>query len=103
MVPGMQSAFKELLLSRHSEQKHCHLVNGIQDRSEEICVIVGTFVLQNCHQPFQAHSSIHVVLRQGKQIPLHLSVRHPNKIKGKREARVQEQRKGVGESMAMGE
>lgn len=88
MVPDKQSAFKWLLLSCDSEQKHHHLVNGIQDGSEEICVIVGAFVLQNCHQPFQAHSCIHVVLRQGKQIPLYLSVSHPGKIKGKGEARV---------------
>lgn len=74
MVLGKQSASKELLLSCGSEQKHRHLVNGIQDGSEEICVVVGAFVLQNCHQPFQAHSCIHVVLWQGKQIPLHFSV-----------------------------
>ena len=88
MVPDTQSAFKELLLSCDSEQKHHHLVNGIQDGSEEICVVVGAFVLQNCHQPFQAHSCIHVVLWQGKQISLRLSVSQPGKIKGKREARV---------------
>lgn len=88
MLPSKQSVFKELLLSCDSEQKHHHLVNSIQDRSEEICVIAGTFVLQNCHQSFQTHSCIHMVLRQGKEISLHLSVSQAGEIKGKREARI---------------
>lgn len=88
MVPSKQSVFKELLLSCDSEQKHHHLVNGIQDGSEEICVIVGAFVLQNCHQPFQTHSCVHMVLWQGKEISLHLSVSQAGKIKGKRETRI---------------
>lgn len=107
MVPGKQSAFKELLLSCDSEQKHRHLVNGIQDGSEEICVVVGAFVLQNRHQPFQSHSGIHVVLWQGKQIPLHLSDSQPGKIKGKREARVssgaKKRSRGVKEKGRMAE
>lgn len=78
----------QLLLSYDSKQKHCYLVNGIQDGSEEIRIVVGAFILQNCHQPFQAHSRIHVMLWQGKQIPVHLSVSQPGKKKCKRKARV---------------
>jgi len=93
VLPDKQSAFKELLLSCDFEWKHRHLVNGIQDGSEEICVIVGAFILQNCYQPFQTHSCIHVVLWQGKQIPLHLSARQSVKIKGKRQRRVSSEAK----------
>lgn len=39
-----------------------YLVDGVQQRCEQICVIVGGFALQDAHQSLQTHPSIHADL-----------------------------------------
>lgn len=46
-------------------QRQAHLVNGIEKRGKEVSVIGGAPALQHSHQPFQAHSCVHVSMGQG--------------------------------------
>lgn len=49
-----------------------YLVDGVQQRCEQICVIVGGFALQDAHQSLQTHPSIHADLGQQPQTVVHL-------------------------------
>lgn len=51
-----------------------HLLYGVEQRGKEVSVIGGVFALQHSHQPFQAHSCVHMPLGQGLQASICLSV-----------------------------
>lgn len=53
-------------------QKQQHLLDGVQQWGEQICVIVGPLSLKDPHQSLQSHSSIHTELGEQAQTAVDL-------------------------------
>lgn len=54
-------------------KRPAHLVNGVEQRGEEISVVSGACALQHSQQPFQPHSRVHMPVGQGLQASICLS------------------------------
>ena len=54
-------------------KRRAYLVYGVEQRGKQVGVVGGEPALQHGHQPFQAHSRVHVPLGQGLQASVCLS------------------------------
>lgn len=47
-------------------------MDGVHQRQEQICVVVGPLALQDAHQALQSHPGVHTDLRQQTKTLVHL-------------------------------
>lgn len=73
MATGTPSVRLHLLHIAMDARTHSgYLLDGVQQRREQVRVVVRSLSLQDAHQSLQSHPSVHTELGQQLQTPVHL-------------------------------